>query len=59
MTAAANPVEMNMRPDFETALMDLIDRYVADTPREDIVSAMELRVMAMREEDETEVNSDD
>lgn len=37
--------------DFEAELMDLIDRAVADdVERDDIIAALELRLMALKEE---------
>lgn len=41
-----------MIPTFETALLELIARYVGqfDTPLDEIISALELQLMAVQEE---------
>lgn len=39
-----------MRPDFETALLDLIAKYAEDTPVDEMISALELRLFAMHDE---------
>lgn len=43
-----------MRETFEDALNSLLDRYMPDTDRDEIISALELRLMALHEEEDAE-----
>jgi hypothetical protein len=47
-----------MIPPFEEAFEALLDQY-KDTPREEIISALELKLMALREEQDDEQNEDE
>lgn len=47
-----------MRKEFEEALMDLIDEYCDDTPVAEIISALELRLMALEELESSEEDDD-
>ena len=47
-----------MIPPFEEALENLINEY-ANTDRDDIISALGLKLMALREEQEANADDDD